>query len=510
MNLKSLIAAACAAATVFAAGAAFAQEQAPPALPQTPEAWRAAAEGDLEALRMLIREDTPVAIDDENPRMQRWFEAGYRQARARARRAIDQASYFYALAAYANGFQDPHLRVFAQPALQISRWPGFIVTASGDEAVVHYRDDADPNAPPMGARVLRCDGRTLTALRQRIVYPFTLNPQLAADRRSSAPRLFLDRGNTYAPPPRRCVFEENGERRTRTLSWRDIPQGDVYWTQYNQASLGPGATFGLATPAEGVTWIGAPTFDNNSGAELQALVDQINANAEAIRNGRAVIIDVRGNGGGNSAWGIAIARAVWGDAPVEAIPDSSPGGATDWRVSQRNLDYINSFAPQLLEQFGEYSETGLWIRAVQNGLSGALERGDPVWRQREEGDERPIPASGGYTQRRPQGPSPIPAQVYILSNGTCASACLDFSDVVLHIPGTRLIGADTSGDGLLMEVRDETLPSGFARAVLPLKIYRGRARGALEAYTADVAYDGVWTDEAVRAWVMALVQAPAP
>jgi hypothetical protein len=27
----------------------------------------------------------------------------------------------------------------------------------------------------------------------------------------------------------------------------------------------------------------------------------------------------------------------------------------------------------------------------------------------------------------------------------------------------------------------------------------------MEAYAADVAYDGLWSDEAVRAWVMGLV-----
>lgn len=94
----------------------------------------------------------------------------------------------------------------------------------------------------------------------------------------------------------------------------------------------------------------------------------------------------------------------------------------------------------------------------------------------------------------------------MLSNGTCASACLDFADIVMHIPGTQLIGMDTAGDGLLMEIRDQTLPSGLARVNLPLKVYRGRARGALEAYHADIAYDGVWDDLAVRNWAIEVAQ----
>ena len=502
--LRTLIA----AIAVFAAfsAPAFAQEQEGPQLPQTPEAWRAAAEADLEALRMYLREDTPVAVDTENPRMQRWFDRGYREARQRVRRVTDQPSYFYALAPYTNGFQDPHLSLQPVAPIATARWPGFITTARGDDTIVASNDGADGPAPEIGARVVSCDGKALSRLRERLVFPFTLNPQLARDRRTAHTRLFLDRGNVFAPPPRRCVFEYEGARTTLTLNWRDVP-GDEYWTRYNIATNGPGAEFGVTTPAPGVTWIGVPTFGNDAGEQLRALVNEVTANAESIRNGRAVVIDVRGNGGGSSEWGLEVARALWGQSVLDAIPDDSPGGATDWRVSQRNLDYINGFAPELIAQFGEYSQVSLWVRAVQDGFAGALERNEPTWRQRDPEQTGPVPQGGGYTLRRPQGPAPIPARVYVLSNGSCGSACLDFADVALHIPGVQLIGMDTSGDGLLMEVRDQALPSGLSRVVLPLKVYRGRARGALEAYHADVAYPGVWTDEAVRAWVMQLATA---
>ncbi|MEQ1493431.1 MAG: hypothetical protein ABL932_23085, partial [Terricaulis sp.] len=83
MVLRILIAAAAACATIT--GAALAQDQQGPTLPATPEAWRAAAESDLEALRTHLREDTPVALDAENPTMQRWYERGYREARSRVR-----------------------------------------------------------------------------------------------------------------------------------------------------------------------------------------------------------------------------------------------------------------------------------------------------------------------------------------------------------------------------------------------------------------------------------------
>jgi hypothetical protein len=96
--------------------------------------------------------------------------------------------------------------------------------------------------------------------------------------------------------------------------------------------------------------------------------------------------------------------------------------------------------------------------------------------------------------------------VLVLSNGTCGSTCLNFLDRVLFIPGARLIGSDSSGDTAMMEVREQPLPSGLVRLVIPQKVYRGAGRASLEAYTADVTYDGPWDDAAVRAWVMGVVK----
>lgn len=71
----------------------------------------------------------------------------------------------------------------------------------------------------------------------------------------------------------------------------------------------------------------------------------------------------------------------------------------------------------------------------------------------------------------------------------------------------RLLGSATSGDGPYMEVRSEALPSGLTQLTFPQKVYRGMARGALEVYTPDIAYDGAWDDASVRAWTMKSIEA---
>lgn len=93
----------------------------------------------------------------------------------------------------------------------------------------------------------------------------------------------------------------------------------------------------------------------------------------------------------------------------------------------------------------------------------------------------------------------------VLANGSCVSACLDFTDRVLMMPDVRLLGSATGGDGPYMEVRDETLPSGLAEVTSPQKVCRGMGHGTLEYYPADIAYDGPWDDASVRAWGLGLI-----
>lgn len=485
------------AAAAFVLSAAAAQEA-----PATPAQWRAAARADLEALRSIIAADTPIVVDEENPRLRAWYDRGYRQAQGRLARVRDRAGYFYTLAAYVNGFGDPHLALSQTATNPIARWPGFIASADGENTIVMV---SEAGAPPEGARILNCDGRSLATLRTQTVFAYTLNPALARDQRAAHARLFLDRGNPFAPPPRRCLIEHQGARQSWTLAWRDIPED--FWQRYTIATNGPGAEFGVTLLDGGVAWIGVPTFGNDAAPQMEALIAEIEPRAEAMRAGRAIVIDVRGNGGGNSGWADRIASAVFGADVVAAVAQPSTPTATDWRASAANIAYLDDFAPQLLAQFGADSEIGRWITRALDQMRAAHARGDPLWRQRDDGGDGPIGPGGGYTRARPQGVSPFPARVYLLSNGTCASSCLNFADTVLHIPGVQLIGSDTSADGLLMEVRDQVLPSGQARLTLPMKISRGRARGAMEAYVADIPYTGVWSDEAVRAWVLETVTA---
>jgi hypothetical protein len=93
------------------------------------------------------------------------------------------------------------------------------------------------------------------------------------------------------------------------------------------------------------------------------------------------------------------------------------------------------------------------------------------------------------------------ARVFVLTDGGCASACLDAIDIWKPL-GAVLIGRETSADSQYMEIRREPLPSGVSTVAVPMKVYRARARGNNQPYVPTHVFKEDWSDQAaVEAWV---------
>jgi len=475
--------------------------------PNSAEGWRELTLRDLADMRRKWLDHTPIPFDKENPGYLKWLEDGYRLAVDRAETVKTEGGWYYTLAFYQNGFGDPHVSLSPIGVLPPASWPGFIATARGDDAMVVFRDESDAEAPSVGSRILQCDGKSIGALLGERVHPFVTNAKLSGDRRRAVTRLFYDRQNPFAPPLERCTTESAGMTKEISLTWRDLPADADDWNRrYQDAGLGPRTSFGITEPAPGVAWIGVPTFSSGESAapELEKLIDAVKSKAQVMREGRAIVIDVRGNGGGNSAWADKLAEAIFGADVLRRHAPPQPGYAVDWRASTGNATHWRDWETRMRKEFGFFSQQRFSAERTASQLEAHVERGTPLYRQGAEGQ---LP-SGGMTGSRPRGEGPFKARVFLLSNGTCGSSCLNFADTVLFVPGVKLIGAATSGDGMLMETRTETLASGLARVTLPQKVARGRARGHLEVYEPDVAHIGAWDEASVREWVLKTVLAP--
>jgi hypothetical protein len=127
-------------------------------------------------------------------------------------------------------------------------------------------------------------------------------------------------------------------------------------------------------------------------------------------------------------------------------------------------------------------------------MKAALARGDAFVRQ----SEPAAPAA-----RKADAMPLSRAQIVFVTDAECASACLDFADRVLSIPGVRHVGQTTAADTVFMELRAVGLPSGLGKVAFAQKVYRGRKRANNEAYVPSAHFAGQIGDtEAVRKWVL--------
>jgi hypothetical protein len=92
--------------------------------------------------------------------------------------------------------------------------------------------------------------------------------------------------------------------------------------------------------------------------------------------------------------------------------------------------------------------------------------------------------------------------VFFLTDANCASACLDFADLMVCAPNVVQVGGETSGDTAYMDVARRPLPSGTGTVVYATKVYRDRARGHNETYVPAAAWSGdAWNTAGIEAWI---------
>lgn len=485
--------------TVALAAALAVAAQDAPAVP-APADWGQALAEDARAFHDAIAENHAGPVDAANPAFRSLLEDGLALALNRAETADSHAHWYFALKEYEASFDDGHLGLTGwAPMGHVWRmgWPGFLTGLrdgpDGRERheVVFVRDEA---APPVGAVLIACDGRPADALAAEIVGRTAGRWTLKSRRATYASTLFVDQTNPYVRRPETCVFETGGEQRTYELGWRELPnetRDEGFAAARGRRHFAPIEMRDF----EGGVWISMGTFESDpsteEGRRLTALVAEVEARAGAIRAAPVVVFDLRGNGGGSSLWSSRITRILWGEERVDALGPRSEG--VDWRVSPGNLAIIEHYRDEV---FADQPEALAWASEIAEGMRAALEAGEPLWRQGEDGGEPRPPAPGG--------PSPVTGRVYVLTDYGCASACLDAVDFFTAM-GAVTVGQETSADSVYMDIRDIALPSGRVEAYVPMKVYRGRARGNNESVAPAHEWNGDMGDTAgIEAWLIGL------
>lgn len=458
--------------------------------------WGDLLRQDARAMHDDIARNHPGPVDPENPGFAAQNDKGLALAQQRARLTTNYAGYLYALLAYSASFDDGHLSAFvpdgvAEPRLNPS-WPGFLTAfdANDEQHVVTRADDAPV---PVGARLIGCDGKDAATLARDNVGSQGGRWGLHASRVVRGRRLFTDFGNPWIQRPSRCTFEADGKRRDVDLAWRPITQ-DELGRHLTAAYRRQAEPIGMRTLADGTVWIALSDFDGNvdhaAAKALQPLIKAVAEKRDTILAAPRVVLDLRGNNGGDSRWGAGIAQSLWGKKAVEAV--NLEPKSVDWRASQDNIAQIQSYETMWAAHGETSSENVAWARKTIAGMQDALSRGKPFYSE-------PV---------NPEPPTPKPpvtrARIYMVTDSGCASACLDAADLFLAL-GTIHAGEETSGDTVYMDVRHATLPSGRMAVAVAMKVYRGRPRGSNVPLVPRFRYQGDLADTAaLERWIAGL------
>jgi hypothetical protein len=481
-----------AASLVVAAGAGC---QTASAMAEQDRDWRATVLADLRAFHAVIEANHPGPVNPLDPLFKVREGSALALAERRAQRVRDYPGYLWTLRGYAASFDDGHVQIgFDKGPEVVVRWPGFLTgfDGRGRQRVMTRSDDAPV---PEGATLIQCDGIAADQLAAQHVGAFRGRWQLTSQRIAAGGRLFLDVGNPFVTRPSRCRFRVGAMVRVAPLTWRVMPDTEL---DSRLAATAPRMkpAIGSRTLADGTRWFSISDFNGDpGGAAAKALVPMIavmTRDRNAIVSAPAIVLDVRGNGGGSSDWSEQIARVLWGRAAVDALPRTEQG--VDWRVSPANLATLEGYRRTYAAP-GASQEARDWAKRAAEGMASALKAGRTFWREPE--DKTPM-AQPATPASAPRGP------VYVLTDWSCASACLDAVDLWKSL-GAIQMGQETGADTLYMDLREDRLPSGLASVWIPMKVYRGRQRGSNVSQLPRFRYAGDLRDaNALERWIASL------
>ena len=448
------------------------------------ERWQTMARTDLEAVHKRVVEGHPGVIDSANPGFNTWVEQGYVQAKNFIPYVVSYDTAMAVMRYYTAGFEDGHLMysddIRAEYPILVNGW--HIKWQHYQYIVATTLPDWPVTLPPIGATWIGCDGLSADEIMQTRFALFS-------DRRAGEESLQHRIRIVWMQLPivqnlQECSFRNaSGETLKLTVAYKPITTKQFFAALPNTHNSGARAanTFEID---KGVLWVRAGNFslreDSSDRQELEKMLDGLTK----VSDVRAIIFDARGNKGGDSGIGDKIFAAATGGLEFDQTDiDSLPRYFAQWRVS----DYLIGFLDSSIERSkGIYGADSLRVAEDVNFRKqvAAARAAGQSWVEQDVGrtiTREAVTARHGHLRR-------FNAKIALLTDSECVSACLDFADVVLQVPRVMHLGETTGADSVYMVGSYSPMPSGN-KFVMPVKVWRNRARGNNQALLADIAVD---------------------
>ena len=455
----------------------------------TSKNWSHVAQHDLEWVHQTIFEGHPAILEKSDKAFHAWFKDGYAQALDLAKNVINEKQALATVRFYATGFQDGHLAIVPENTGDASSWissswAGWIMQKRGDDFIVtdHAKHWPIP-LPPQGAKVLTCDEQSVSRLIETKIAPYVdQRLGLLSAWLKLAAHVSVDVPMEPLWEPLRiknCLVElPDKTRKNYPVVWQESDEG------IRRAFMHKSYQQSLRDLGDGVYWIHVSNFlpNQTEATELENLLEKI----RNLDKAKIVILDTRGNGGGNSINGYKILKALLQDE----MPEEPSEARAYWRVTPIAVNTMASHIDYFRQVEGEAGDTYLGVKSLLEQLRTAQSQ-----QQEWLADLSDLPNSD-------EKGLAFKGQLGLVTDAYCASACLDFVDAVLRVPGVVHFGLPTSADTNYMDMTQLKLPSGLLMW-MPLKIHRNRSRGSNQPHIPQFLYeDDICDTKALQKWVL--------
>lgn len=459
--------------------------------------WQQMTWRDLEAIKGNIQEGHPGMVDPANPTFKEILESGYKQAQAAIPQVNSYDGYKAVIDRFMTEFHEGHLYVNPHVEKVFVLWPKIILQYKQNSFVVAVREE-DKDLPPIGAKLISCDGIAVREVILERLFPYQgLLPHLESEWQRLTPFLLVDEGNPFLTPLKECAFEIDDKVINFPLAWQRISLCDWNERIKELNRIRTAQEFGIRETAHGGVWVSIPSFNAKSPQNLAAL-NQIIDKIGQYQKADYIVIDLRGNGGGNSAFGEKLIEQLFGKETLEWL-DNKYNTFAEWRASKISISYLESALQYLEKALGKDSPVYESFTQDLVNIKEAVKRGIPLVRSAE---SQKWPEAGATPP-----PTPLKAKIFVVTDGFCGSSCLSFCDLILHYPGVIQVGLPTFGDNAYTEAMQIPLPSGLGTLIMSVKILRNLPRKDYAPYSPQYRFEGNMDDTpALEEWIWQIIQ----
>lgn len=454
--------------------------------------WQEMALQDIEAIHMLLTENHPGSVDKYNPSFKNQLELGYQAAKNKIKQIKNYIDYRFIVANYVNGFKDGHLGVYFLLTEKNQLFPGFIVRYQDSKFMIS--ESMAPKKIPNNAELLSCDGISIKTIMLKDVFPLhSRNPKLEASWYANTPYLLQDSLPSWEVPYKKCLIRFHEQDWTVELDYSKV-SGTYLPEKINHLFGGVDTTFHVDYLNKNTAWVRLPKFYTKNDSELISLRKIIQTSSK-LANYKYIVFDLRGNTGGDSSWGEELLSKIYGKNYIDTLVSSlNKNTFIEWRVSKHNLQYLEDSLLNYKKVHKSQSMNVQCFSDIVQDMKVSLKKDKQLM----------VEACDGNKACSFKKTEPIShAKPILLTDQFCSSACLDFLDISLKLPGGIQIGLPTSADTTYMDISQAPLPSSIATLSYAMKVYRHRLRGSNEPYLPSTRFSGNMADEqALKEWVL--------